>query len=94
MRNLICAAAIALAAGTAMADFIAHDGRNHVRITMGACELEVPQKELMLAASAVIDGKDWKACWAPISREWLHIVYEDGDIGRLPFAAFKKLPEA
>jgi hypothetical protein len=93
MKRILIAAAM-LAAGTAHADFIAHSGRNHVRLMMTGCELPIPQKDVMLAAAAVIDGKEFKACWAPISRELIHITYEDGDEGRLPLSAFKKLPEA
>jgi hypothetical protein len=95
MRSILIAAALSLAAGNAMADFIASNGSDSMRLTMRACELDnIAQKDVMLAAVAVVDGKTWRACWAPVSREQVYILYEDGDASLLPLGAFRKLPEA
>lgn len=87
-------AALLCAASTAHADFIASDGKNSIRLMTVPCELPIPQRDVMLAASAVVDGKSWKACWAPVSREAIGVVYEDGDQQMLPVSIFRRTPEA
>lgn len=92
MRVLI--AGLALLASAAQADYIATDGKSHVRLTAAECALDIPQKAVMLAASAVIEGQAWVACWAPLNREAILLIYSDGDQAVLPVSAFKRLPEA
>ena len=93
-QRTICAAAIALAAGSAHADFVASDGKNTIRLATVPCELDLPTRDVMLAASAVIDGKDWKACWAPVSRDAIAVIFEDGDQLMLPVSILRRAPEA
>jgi hypothetical protein len=99
MRNLICAAAIALAAGTAMAgEAVATNGRDYVRITEKPCAdpvlslIPVDAQEHFRAAVAFIGGKEFRACWAlrPDGVVFLH--FEDGDAGLIPGHQFRVAP--
>lgn len=93
MKRALCAG-LALLAFSAQADFITNNGRDSVRLMTTECLLPIPQKDVMLAAVAVIGGKEWQACWAPISREWIGLIFSDGDTGQIPTSEFRRAPEA
>lgn len=88
MKRFILASA-ALLAFSASADYIARQGKDYVRFSEGPCVLDVEQKDVMLSAVAVIGGKEFKACWAPISLQYIHVLYEDGDQGLVPVKDLK-----
>jgi hypothetical protein len=100
MRNLICAAALALAAGTAMAgEAVYKSGGLTVRLTQAECA--VPIAMLVLPqlsseapkAASVSDGKvSLQACWVLDSDGDVALVDEAGNGGFLPGAAFKLSP--
>jgi hypothetical protein len=41
------------------------------------------------AASAVIDGKRFAGCWALLPNGIVLVLFEDGDVGEIPAAAFR-----
>ena len=94
MKRYIVGAGIAMLAFSAQADFLASDGKNTIRLATVPCELDLPTRDVMLAASAVIDGKNWKACWAPVSRDAIAVIFEDGDQLMLPVSILRRAPEA
>ncbi len=96
MRVLVLAAA--LAAGPAMSDdYVARArGGDMVRLTQQACPAEIlahvppPFHEAMQAAFAVIDGKQYRACWINMGDGSIGLVYEDADQARIPIEHFKR----
>ena len=91
---LLCAAA--LVAAPVMADeLVANNGNDSVRISNGPCTNEQvlsrlnPQLRAELRdATAVVEGKMFKACWTVNGRA-AHLLYEDGDQGLIPLSDFK-----
>jgi hypothetical protein len=107
MRSILIAAVLVAAAGSALADYIAHQGDDSVRLTMSACtDPEVAQviqgvghrTEDFRQAQVHLDGKDWPACWQavelPEGGTAAFIVYPDGSGGLIPRELFKLAPEA
>ena len=98
MRVLVLAAA--LAAGPAMSDdYVARArGGDMVRLTQQACPSDIlvfvpPDFHAhMQAAFAVIDGKQYRACWLLRPDGQVVVQYADGDGGLVPVEHFK--PEA
>jgi len=91
---LFCAAA--LLAGPVLADeLVASSGNDSVRLSSNPCSSEEvlnrlhPQMRAALRdATAVVQGKTFKACWAVEGRA-AHLLYEDGDQGLIPLRDFK-----
>ena len=91
---LLCAAALATA--PAFADeLVASKGTDFVRLTSSPCSNEQilsklkPQlHEALRDASAVVEGKTFKACWI-LDGQAAHLIYEDGDQGLIPMSDFK-----
>lgn len=102
MRALIFAAALA-AAGPAIADSIARQGADWVRITARPCTNEAVLALLARAdkdahldyrqASAEFNGVAYAPCWKPYG-SGVHLQYEDGDEGLLLESELKPVPEA
>lgn len=94
MRLLFLCAA--LAAAPAMAgDLVAHQGGDTIRLAEGPCTSELVLGRLEArfhshykAASAVVQGQTFVACWRMAGRA-VHLMYEDGDQGIIPAAALK-----
>ena len=90
---LLCAA---LAAAPAMAgDLVARQGGDSVRLADAPCtsELVLGRLEPRLqaqykAASAVVKGQTFSACWR-MTGSVAHLLYEDGDQGIVPMAELK-----
>ena len=90
---LLCAA---LAAAPAMAgELVAHQGGDTVRLGEGPCTSEavLGRIETRLhphykAASAVVQGQTFTACWR-VSGHAVHLIYEDGDQGIVPVDELK-----
>lgn len=91
---LFCAAA--LLAGPVLADeLVASSGNDSVRLSSNPCSSEQvlnrlkPQFRAELRdATAVVQGKTFKACWV-IEGRAAHLLYEDGDQGLIPLRDFK-----
>ena len=91
---LLCAAA--LVAAPAFADeLVASKGSDQVRLSSSPCSNEQilsklkPQLHPALRdASAVVEGKTFKACWI-VDGHAAHLIYEDGDQGLIPLSDFK-----
>jgi hypothetical protein len=91
---LLCAAA--LLAAPAMADeLVASDGKDSVRLSDSPCSneqvlsrLAPALRSLLRDASAVVEGRTFKACWV-VNGQAAHLLYEDGDQGLVPLADFK-----
>jgi hypothetical protein len=94
MKRILVCAGIAMLAFSASADYIARQGNDYVRLTDKPCALNLPQKDKMLAAFAVINGKSFNACWAPVAGQQIGLLYEDGDQGLLPMSDLVPAPEA
>jgi hypothetical protein len=97
MKRILCAAAFALAAGSAVADSaIFRAGADSVEITEEPCHAAVvpliPAEivEHFRAANAVISGKLMQACWALRGDGHVHLYYEDADEGLVPVGMFQK----
>jgi len=99
-RSLILAAAIL--AFPAIADSIARQGSNWVRLTLRPCEdakvAAVIQAQGLhpgqfRAAYASFDGRSYVACWTP-AQGGAALVYGDGDQGYVPVGDLKPAPEA
>jgi hypothetical protein len=90
---LLCAA---LAAAPAMAgDMVATDGGDTVRLVDVPCTseqilslLEPRLHAQYKAASAVVQGRNFDACWRQ-QGSVVHLLYEDGDEGLVPMADLK-----
>lgn len=91
MRLFLLAALLAVGPAVAADAMVASQGRDSVRITEAACKLSVPNKENLRAASAIIGGKTYVACWT-VSQGAVALIYEDGDIGIVPVGEFKPAP--
>lgn len=94
MKRIVLCAGAALLALSAQADWIANDGTDSVRLTEKPCALDIPQREVMLAGSAVVAGEQWVLCWAPVSLQHIRLVYEDGDVGLVNIRDLMPAPEA
>lgn len=102
MRFLIFAAALA-AAGSALADSEARLGADFVRITARPCTDEKVIAAITAAgenpldyraARAEIGGAAFNGCWEPMKgRRMIHLRYEDGDQGLIPFDDLKAIKE-
>jgi hypothetical protein len=99
MRNLICAAALALAAGTAMADLVATNGRNELRLMTAACTNETVLEQIkpewrdkFQRAHASIGGKPFAGCWVDTGEGAYIIFFDDGDRIAAPVTAFISSP--
>ena len=88
----------ALAFAPAMAgELVSHDGDDTIRLAEGECTSESVLSKLppelraqFRAASAVLQGRSFAACWH-ITPRGAHLIYEDGDEGLVPFDALKPL---
>jgi hypothetical protein len=91
---ILCAAA--LVGAPALADeLVASNGNDQVRLSTSPCTNEQvlnrlkPQFRAVLRhASATVAGQTFKACWLAEGK-LAHLLYEDGDQGLIPLAAFK-----
>lgn len=96
MRYLALLAA--LACPVAMADAVATNGKDSIRLTQGACAPEVlrhiPEgyRGFFRSAPSMLGGKAWVACWAHRTDGTILIVYEDGDQGIVPIGEFRDAP--
>ena len=90
---LLCAAIVAV---PAMAqDLVARQGEDSVRLAEQPCTSDVVLSQLppqmhgeFKAASAVVQGKTFTACWRQTGNA-AYLVYEDGDQGVIPMAELK-----
>ena len=78
-------------------DYVARArGGDMVRLTQQACHSDIlahvplPFHEAMQAAQAVIDGKQYRACWINMGDGHIGLVYEDADQARIPIEHFKR----
>jgi len=102
MRQVLIALAAASLAGTAIADSIARQGSNWVRLTLRPCEdakvaavIQAQGKHpgQFRAAYASFDGRSYVACWTP-AQGGAALVYQDADVGFVPIGDLKPAPEA
>ena len=91
---LLCAAAL-LAAPAFAEELVASKGNDQVRLTSSPCanprvlSLLTPQLHpALMEATAVVEGKPFKACWL-VDGHAAHLIYEDGDQGLIPLVDFK-----
>jgi hypothetical protein len=95
MKTLLICAALAAAAPAFAQDLVARQGQDSVRLNDGPCtstqvlqRLQPQQADEYKAASAVVDGHEFNACWRPVGNA-AHLMYEDGDQGLIPLADLK-----
>jgi hypothetical protein len=95
MKRILIAAAM-LAACTAMADLVATQGADSVRLTSVPCEakhINAKVRSEYRASSAVIGGRRFVACWTLLEKSGAALVlYEDGDFWVAPMSVFKNVP--
>jgi hypothetical protein len=88
---------IALAAAPVFADeLVARQGNDSIRLAEAPCastqvlsQLQPQQREEYRAASAVVQGTTYTACWRVMGNA-AHLLYEDGDQGIIPLAELKR----
>lgn len=91
----LCAA---LAVAPVMAgELVSHEGDATIRLADKECtsqpvldQLKPELRPQFRAASAVLQGRAFDACWH-ITPRGAHLIYEDGDEGLVPFDALKPL---
>lgn len=87
---------LALAHNAEAGELVAKNGSDYVRLHERSCEHEAitPRlgplsREHYQAASSVVNGKKYAACWADPGGQ-IHLIYEDGDQGLIPARDFKE----
>jgi hypothetical protein len=93
MKRIFLAAL--LTAGPAFADLVATEGADSLRLTTEKCAAAYISAEVRgdyRAASAVVGGQSFKACWTWLKNGAVLILYEDGAYGVLPLESFKNEP--
>ncbi len=95
MRLLLLCAALAAAPAIA-GDLVSRQGSDTIRLADEPCtsqlvlgRLEARLRSQYKAASAVVQGQSFTACWRAAGRV-VHLMYEDGDQGILPMEALKR----
>jgi hypothetical protein len=98
MKRIIAALIAAGITTSAISDdYVARArGGDMVRLTQQACPAEIlvfvpPDFHAhMQAAFAVIDGKQYRACWINMGDGHIGLVYEDADQARISIEHFKR----
>ena len=95
MKTLLICAALVAAAPAFAQDLVARQGGDSVRLNDGPCtspqvlgRIQPQQADEYKAATAVVDGQNFSACWRPVGNA-AHLMYEDGDQGLIPLAELK-----
>lgn len=94
MRRLIAALALACAPALAQNNMVAKSGADYVRLTQADCHPEVARLlppelvSMFKAAHAVLEGRQWKACWVVRADANVLVVYSDGDLQAIPIRFF------
>jgi hypothetical protein len=91
MKRYLCAAL--LCASLSYAAPVARQGTDAVQLLETPCPAAVPVdaalRDQYAAAVANIGGKLYSACWMAVpARGFVHLVFQDGDIGMVPFRDF------
>lgn len=80
---------------------IARKGADEVRLFDSPClyagvlqHIQPERRSAFGKATARIDGKGYFACWVRDDQGAVWLVYEDADVGILPWAQFKDVPSA
>ena len=78
-------------------ELVSYEDGNTIRLADGACNSEKVLRQvepkfhtLFRAASAVLEGQQFTACWH-ITAAGAHLIYEDGDEGFVPLRSLKPL---
>ena len=92
MRLLVLCAALAAATPVLAENLVARNGQDTVRLADAPCASEAVLSKLpaqqhahFKAATAVVDGQTFNACWRAMGGR-AHLFYEDGDMGVIPLA--------
>jgi hypothetical protein len=81
-------------------DMLASSGQDNVRLTKSACAPAILEKigeqlrPHFLGAVAMVNGVQFKPCWALRPDGMVELRYEDGDRGMIPLQDFKRVPGA
>jgi hypothetical protein len=96
-RTVIAVLSAGLSTFAISDDYVARArGGDMVRLTQQACPAEIlvfvpPDFHAhMQAAFAVIDGKQFRACWVSMGDGHISLVYEDADQARIPIQHFQR----
>ena len=96
MKAVVFCAVLASAMAPALAqELVARDGDDSVRLADAPCKSETVLSRLephirgdFKAASAVVQGQTFVACWREMGNA-AYLVYEDGDQGIIPMRDLK-----
>jgi hypothetical protein len=96
MKQAITCAAL-LCAALSYAAPVARQGTDAVQLLETPCPAAVPVdaalRDQYAAAVANIGGTLYAACWLAVpARGFVHLVFQDGDVGIVPFQHFKDEP--
>lgn len=96
MRHLLMAALLCAAGSAMSASLVAKQGNDWVRIYNQPCSDEKvldripePSRKGFQKAQAFFGGQMYSACWAA-NGGGVHLVYDDGDQGIVPFGDLKE----
>jgi hypothetical protein len=96
MRKLICAALLCAAGSSFANTMLARQGSDWVRVTDKPCtdqrvlsHLAPGAESRFMAASSIIGGAPFAACWT-LSGNMALIIFDDGDKGMIPLSEFKE----
>jgi hypothetical protein len=86
-----------LCAALSYAAPVARQGTDAVQLLETPCPSTVPVdaalRDQYAAAVANIGGKLYAACWMAVpARGFVHLVYEDAEVGIIPLGAFRNEP--
>lgn len=94
MRYLFLALAI-LSNSVLADDMVFREGKDSIRITQGECPAVVlaliPEqyRKNFMAASAIVSGKSYQACWMVLNDGRVFVQYDDADTGVLYITSFQ-----
>jgi hypothetical protein len=96
MKQALTCAAL-LCAALSYAAPVARQGTDAVQLLEAPCPAAVPVdaalRDQYAAAVASVGGKIYNACWMAVpARGFVHLVYEDAEVGIIPMGAFRNEP--
>src|SRR5690349_20600952 len=91
------AAALLLYPKKAHAGLVARNGGDWVRLHESPCtnaaildRLKAEYQARFRKGEGFISGKPYAMCWTPLQDESVFMIWEDGELGRVPMIAFEK----
>jgi len=100
MKHVLLALSAFIALPALADEMLAVSGKDSVRLTQGACPaaiqalIQPDMRSRFRGAVAMVNGVQFKPCWALLPDGRIALQYEDGDGALLPLAQFQRVPDA